>query len=390
MKRLLCMFFTLALLLVILSACWDEVELEERGFIVGIAVDMEEEQDGKAIFEMTNQLVVPAGLNSTTQGGEGKGFRNLSQTGESIFETNSAISRQASRKLDAGHLELIVLSQEVAEQEKLFADILDVFTRHPNMRRGILLAISADKASDILYVEPEHVKLPAEYVGQLLENRDNLLTTEQVRIGDVQENLLQNSCFVIPLIEVLNKETVNYKGIAVFNGESGQMVGTLEGKEAEGRNFILGQDQEGSLSMEVGDDQMAFAILNGDSKITIKNENKENMQFQVDIEVESRIAEYGGAKDIYKYQSEFEKKLENQIKDIAEATVKKVKDELQVDVLNLGNHLRIKNYDLWEEIRNDWDYGKNYFSMSDIEINVNVSLREPGNTKRVEEKGEYK
>ncbi|MFD2044742.1 Ger(x)C family spore germination protein [Ornithinibacillus salinisoli] len=379
-----------SLFFILLAGCWDGIELEDRAFLAGVAVDLAEEQGGKLRFELTNQFVVPAGLGSATEAGGGKAFRNLSQTGESLYEINARISKQANRTINTDHVEIVVVSQNVAKKTGLFADVLDVFIRQQTMRRGILIAIVDGKAGDVLHVETEHVKIPGQYISELLENKQTPETIIPVRIGDIQESLLNNRSFIIPQVATFTKNSVNYEGIAVFHGHTSQMVDTLNGDDAKGLNFIIGNGQEGSVTADVEEEQVTYIISNGSSKIKLKNRDKENMSFEVDMDITASIVEYFGTLDFYKKnnQEKFEKALEEKIKTLTEGTVEKVKDELQVDVLGLDNYLRMNHYSLWEEVKGDWDYGENYFSKSDIKVNVNTTVREPGNSIRVKKKGE--
>ncbi|MFC4023277.1 Ger(x)C family spore germination protein [Oceanobacillus longus] len=380
---------TYTLLLVMLAGCWDEKELEDRAFIAGISIDLADEQGEKTRFEMTNQLVVPSGLPTAGGGGSGKAFRNLTQTGESLNEINNAISRQANRKTNIEHLDLVLISKDLAKEERLFADIMDVFIRQANMRRGILMAVVDGKAKDLLAVETEHEKIPAQYIGELLETPQVTETTEPVRVGDIQEHLLTNRSYILPEIKLYSDNSINYETLAVFQGHTGQMMGSLIGEEAKGLNLIIGENQRGSVTADVEGDQATFLVKEGSSKIKLKNKNKQNLEFQVDIEITASIAEYFGSIDFYKKEKlkKFEKALEDRIKKLAEDSAKKVKDDLQIDVLTFDEYLRMHHYDLWKEVEGEWDYGENYFAKSNIKINVTSKIEEPGNSIRIKKGG---
>ncbi|WP_087974641.1 Ger(x)C family spore germination protein [Oceanobacillus rekensis] len=381
-SKLPCLSFTFCLLFVFLTGCWDSVEVEERAFNTGIAVDLAEEQGENTTYEMTTQFVVPSGLGTAGEAGGGKAFRNLQQTGESLYDINASIARQTSEKSNIEHLDVVIISKDIAEETGLFTNILDVFVRQQNMRRGILLAIGDEKAKDILNVEAEQEKVPSQYVTKLLEGNENPITTEPVRVGDIQEYLLSNRSFIIPKLSVFSKNSINYEGLAVFRGKTGQMVDSLEGEDAKGLNMIIGKNQQGSITAAVDDDQVTYSISEGSSKIKLTNKDKNNLVFQVDIDLTAQIREFNGSLDFYKRENmdKVEKVLKEEIKKIAEGSVKKVKDDLQVDVLTFGNYLRIHHYALWKEVEKDWDYGENYFAKSDININVNTNVQTPGNS----------
>lgn len=378
----------LCILLSLLTGCWDSVEVEERAFNTGIAVDLAEEQGGRTTYEMTNQFVVPSGLGSATVPSGGKAFRNLHQTGESLYEINESISRQASDKNNIEHLDVVIISKDIVKEPDQFANILDVFIRQQNMRRGILLAIGDEEAKAILNVEPEQEKVPSQYVTKLLEGNDNLITTEPIRVGDIQEDLLNNRSFIIPKIAVYSKNSINYEGLAVFRGKTSQMVDILEGDDAKGLNMIIGKKQQGGIVADVEGNQATYSVLEGTSKIKLTNKDKNNLVFQVDIDVTAQIAEFSGSINLYQKANlhKVEKALAEEVKRVSEDAAAKVKDELQVDVLAFGNYLRIHHYALWKEVKANWDYGENYFAKSDINIHVNATVESPGSSIRVKEK----
>lgn len=381
--------FLLMILLVFLSGCWDNVEIEERGFISGIALDLAEEQGEE--FEMTEQFVVPAGLGTPSDGGGGTAYRNLSAVGQSLQEINSTIGRQANRIINTEHLDLIIISREIAETEETFSNVMDVFLRLQGMRRGILLAISDEKASDMLEIEPEHVKIPSQYIRELTENRKSSITTEPVRIGNIQEAMLDNRSFMIPLLSIRKEDSVEYEGLAVFLGNTDQMVGVLEGDEAKGVNFIIGKNQEGTVTRRFEGELVSFRIIHGKSEIQLKNKDKDHLKFHVNIELEAAIAEYTGSRnlDTEKEVNRFEKVLNEEVKKVVEDAIILVKDEYKVDVLTFHDFLRMYHHDLWKEVEKEWDHGENYFSKSDITVDVKSTLVRAGSSARTKgKKGE--
>ncbi|QGS68089.1 hypothetical protein CV093_03905 [Oceanobacillus sp. 143] len=73
---------------IFLTGCWGRVEIENRGFVIGTAIDLEGKQ-GNEKYEllMTNQLINPAAASTPSNGGGGgqKGFINISAKSESLF-----------------------------------------------------------------------------------------------------------------------------------------------------------------------------------------------------------------------------------------------------------------------------------------------------------------
>ncbi|MEK3907606.1 Ger(x)C family spore germination protein [Oceanobacillus sp. FSL W7-1309] len=375
-----------------LSACWDDAELEDREFIVGVAIDLVEDAgDGDKMFEMTQQSAVPAGLATATDSGSGKAYLNLSQTGKTLNQINAKISKQTNNMINTEHLKLILVSRELAEEPGLFTNVIDVFIRVQGFRRGIKVAIvdGESPAKEILNIDPGHAYIPAQYINELLENEVTPETMDPLRIGELQELLLNKSSFTVPLLTKHSASTANYESVSVFDGNSSRLVDTISGEDAMGLNFILGRNQVGSVSTEVEGEQIAFSIKHGNSKIKLINSNKDALAFHIDMNVEAQVEEYHGYKDYYTKEGvkQFEKVLDQKIKLMTERTIRKLKDDLQVDVMKLDDHLRMFHYDVWKQVKDNWDHGENYFANSGVTVDVNSVLVEPGSIIQIKRKG---
>ena len=381
------LFAVFILLSIVLYGCWDDVEIEERAFLSAVAIDLAEDgtNEDAQFIEMTEQLVVPAGLSTLTQPGDGKAFRNLSDTGKGVFEINSKISKQGSRKLNVEHLGLIVVSREIAETDGMLKNVFDVFIREQYMRRGILVAVVEGKAKDILEVQAEHIMIPAHYVIDLLEKDQSSIAKDPVRIGDIHEKLLTNRSFALPLISILNDKVLQYEGIAVIAHEPSRMAGSITGIDAEARHIMIGKGQQSVITLPVEGDIATLVIDNSNSKYTLTNQDKQSLAFRIDIDLTASVKEYYGDLDLFKKENveKFRVALENEVKQRAEQVLNMIKDEIQVDMLQIDDYLRIHHYRLWEEIKDDWDYGENLFSQSEIEIHVQVDIMDPGTSTKV-------
>ena len=64
---------------------------------------------------------------------------------------------------------------------------------------------------------------------------------EAARIGEVQEKMISNRSFVLPILE-LTKQGVQMDGAALFRGKDNKCVGNLSGEETLGMNYIIGKN----------------------------------------------------------------------------------------------------------------------------------------------------
>jgi len=382
---ILCFF-----LFIFLTGCWDQINIEERGFVIGTAVDKaDNHSDESQKLALTNQIVSPAGLGTPTEGGgDEPPYINLTTSGESIFAINRKMLKETSRPPFYEQLRLLVISEEVALDGDLFASMLDLFIRDQEMRRIIKVIIAEDKAKDVLEVDPKPEKLPVVHVDMTTENAFKSMDMIQpVILGRLHSYLLNDNSYVLPRISVHDKD-VDYTGVVVFNGLSNQMVGSLDASETKGMNLIKGNMNGGYIKFEVDNHNMNFEIERTNSKMTLVSEDPKNMDIQINIKVEGRLAEMYGSKTLLdsSYLAKMESKIADKVERLANKTIEKAQNDLKLDVLDIDKVLKQRHYHIWKKINKNWEYNENIFSKSNIKVSANVQVREVGATDRAKDK----
>ncbi|WP_431026753.1 Ger(x)C family spore germination protein [Lysinibacillus sp. LZ02] len=385
-KFVLIIFNIIAVLF--LTGCWDRIEIEQRAFAVGIAIDFNEDQNAQHnVIQITQQVIVPSVFNSAQDsGGDSQAFRNLTKSGETIFDANRNTTNLASRTISVTHLEVVLFSEEVVKEPKLFANLMDVFLREMEMHRTINVAIASGKAHNLLNVKPEHEKLPAIYIHGLLENEESVNVIKPITFGDIQENLLSKTSFIIPQIRKFNSKSVEYEGIAVFHGASNKVVGTFHEGEEKGVILMRGEVESGSIVTNIHGNKIANEILDMKREITLTNEDKNNLTFDVNLTVRSGIAEVLGVENLLseKNYAQIKKALEEEIKKVTRKSIDTLQNEMKADVLGLNQHLYKYHYQLWDSIKDNWEDGEDYFSKSKIKVNINVIIDQSGNINKAQ------
>ena len=370
-------------ILMFLTGCWDRIEIEERGFVIAVAIDSEKENK----ILLTQQLINPKAMNgsSNSQGGGGgsKRFLNVQEAGDSIFEIVRGVSTSTSRTPHYGHTKVIVISSDIAESDKM-AETLDFFIRSPVMRRSSILAISRGKAAEILEVKPKIESAPAMYIKSISENNyKNAEILPKVRIGDVHGYLFSNKSFVITMIEK-TKEKLDLSGVAVIHGKTNTMVGTLNRDETVALNYVTNEIDGGFIKTFHEEKPILYDIYNFYSDVEVQASDKNNISFTIKIRTEGGLAETFLSQDYLNEETftAFEEAIKKEILQKSTEAVEKAQNEYKVDYLNLGEYLRQNNYKLWNEVKDDWDSGENYFSSAKIDFDVQVRVRTTGSVNK--------
>ncbi|MBP2257712.1 Ger(x)C family spore germination protein [Virgibacillus alimentarius] len=389
-KQKLIQITTYFLMVILLTGCWDQINIEEHGFVVGSAIDKANDySDENMNLSLTNQIVSPAGLGTPAGGGNNKSpFVNVTATGTSIFTINRNMVQEISRAPFYEHVRLLIVSEEVAREPEIFASILDIFIRDQEMRRGIKIMIAKNKAKELLEIKPEPEQLPVRYLDMISDNNyKSIDMIDPVTLGNVHDFLLNNKSYVLPKIS-LSENEVDYKGAAVFHGLNDNMVAELTAQETKGMNLVKGDVNGGVIKFKVEDHVMTFELEGAKSKIKIDPKDPKNMDISVNVEVEGRLAEMYGSKTLLdpSYLSKIEEKVAKKIEKLANQTIDKAQKEMKLDIFDFDKILKQKHYSIWKRIKKDWEDGENYFANSRIDVSADVQIRETGATNRAKGK----
>ncbi|WP_163529908.1 Ger(x)C family spore germination protein [Halobacillus ihumii] len=382
-----------SLFLVFLTGCWDQVQIEQRGFVLGAAIDLKNApSNGDLSFALTYQIVAPGGMGggkAQGQSGQQKPFFNVTARGGNMFDITRNMASETSRTPYLGHNQLIIISSEAAKIPHAFANILDLFLRDHEMRRTVKVLIAADQAKGVFEFKSPTEKLPVSHIVSITENaRKNIAIAPPLEIGEVHEYLLIGRSVAVPLISMSSQDKKpQINRAAVYHGPSERMVDILSSEETKGLNLIKGKVQGGAVTIEVEGRSVVYEIRRAKSSIVPKINGKDDIKFNVSIETEGRIAESFANID-YKDPanvSKVEKKVEKELERLAAVALEKLHEDLQVDVFDFGRYVKRADYQLWMSIKEDWDSGENYFSQSTITVQTDTVVRSEGSVLDTEE-----
>jgi spore germination protein len=372
-------------LVVFTTGCWDRVEIEERGFVVGAGIDLSHEEEAeKGQFTLTFQFVIPAGLQSKEGGGKNgsknAAFFNLSSSASTMFAAARNMSYMTSRSPYLQHLRLILISQDLAASGEL-ATTLDLFLRDHEMRRATKIMVTEGEARNLLDMHPKNEKLPAMYFESAsLNPTKSSRIYPPTNIGDVQAYILSKSSFVLPKMRKRNEEVV-VSGAALFDG-SQKLKGFLNDDETSGLNILRGTAQDGVLEFRLNGHFMAYEIKGLRRTIQADVSHPERIRFNLQLDMEGNIGETQEPIELLDpgQLAEIEERIAKQLTQLTSRTLQKVQQEYGVDVLGLREYLARNHHGVWESIKDDWEQGEQLFTRSEISVDVRTKVRIVGST----------
>lgn len=403
LKRPVSVLFALALL-VLTAGCWDRVEIEERGFVVGVAIDvpkspqkpeqkqagLEKNPRGNARYAVTYQFVVSGKLQSASGSNSpapGQAYLNLTSEGETLIDIDKQLAGRTSRFPYYEHLKVIAISEELARNEHEFARVLDFFLRDPEMRRSAKVFVAAGEARDILNVEPSNEKLPVMYINSVSENSvKNARILPETKLGEIHEYLLGQRSFVVQrIMSAEDKHEVKLEGAAVIRGVNSQLAGMLGPEETEGLNLLTGKFRTGIVKAEVKNNLVACDLSIKKRTIDADVSDPEHIRFRIRIEAEGTLGEsFEQSLDVLKRKSIglVEQAAEREIVRMTKAAIRKLQHDFQADAMGLGANLHQNHHTVWKQVGRDWEKGKRYFTQCEIQVEPRVIIRRTGTVNR--------
>ncbi|MBP1961511.1 Ger(x)C family spore germination protein [Paenibacillus aceris] len=386
-RRILCAI-CFSCTLTLLTGCWDRVEINQRGFVVGVAID-KPEGESKSTYKGTYQMVVPGGLklssaNSSSTNNNphaGQAYFNISTTEHSMPSIAARISSRTSRSPYFEHLRMIIISGDAAKHEASLPDILDYYLRNSEMRRSVQILIADGKASDILGIFPNNESTPVDYISSIAKNnqKTNYMLSES-RIGDVHEFLIKHESFVI---QTIKKEDggVTLNGSAIIDGKTKQLLGFLNGEETQGLNFITKRIKGGIVESKVDGQIVGLKVERSNRKIYVQQTSPEHVNFTIKIIVEGTLDKSITNIDPSegKIVDALEKSLEDTISSTTHKVIKKLQQTYKKDALGLGAYLFQNHNKMWKPLAANWEACANLFSQAGIDVQVEVIVRRVGN-----------
>ncbi|AXF57436.1 Ger(x)C family spore germination protein [Salicibibacter kimchii] len=358
-----------------LVGCWDLREIEEMGFVMGVAMDPGEDNKQRTTY----QIAIPEALKVEAEGsGMQQAYFNVTGSDLTDMQVSRDIATKTSRRANFEHLQVIILNQELVK-EGLTNHLLDFFLRDHEMRTRNLVFISLGEAKSVFDTDVDLENMPAMYMPILAErHRPVLQMPREITMGDLASHAIGRRSYLVPLVEEDEANTIKIGGVAIFLGKTNTMIGTLEEEDIEGFNLVVGEAEQGVLEVPFEDRGVFnFEIMNLNSNISYERKQGEDY-FQIHIQTEGLLAEKwidGIEINNPKTLIHLEEAVEQEMKKKAEEVIQKMQEEYQADVFEFLQYVRVKEYNYWNEINEDWDGDGGPFSEANINVDIEAKIR---------------
>lgn len=363
------------LMSLLVTGCWDTLELEKRLIVASLTLDKSKEG-----YELNVQVPIPTlivgggeggggGIGGGGSGGSGP-VQNFNGTGKTLSKALSQIQNQNSLPLFYGYTLTVLFGEKLAREG--IANTLDTFRRNPEIRRQLWPVVVQGEAKKALKVETKLEQIPTYYLKNMLESNQRSGRIPASTLGDFFINI-SNDYMEVPLLNYIKpmKNTFMWSGVAVFNKD--RMIGLLNKEETS--VLVQLREQKNGWSMEVpcpvGEGKMVFRPTGVKRKFTISKEHS----VEIDINVDGELAEkscgfkMSDSRSVTLVEREVAKGYERE----AKALIAKAQNDFKLDIFLIGRYVHAYHPAIWE--RRDWQA---QFRDMPVRVKYNIKLERMG------------
>lgn len=375
----------LIIILFTLTGCWNYKELNSLAIATGFAVDIVDNE-----YEVT-VLISNAQKESSSDSKGSASAAVYKGKGKTIFEAIKDASLSISKEIYVGHIEVLVLSEEIAKTKTL--EVIDFFFRYPYTRNQFLLVIAENtKAGDTFEITTPLETYPSQNISKNLEITDKLQGyVYTVTFNDFVKMIIEEGINpTLPTISIegsveegnkednikQNKPNTYLKlgTMAIFKGSNLVGIGTKD--QTKGINFINDQITTTLITSQYENSNIVVEINDSSTKVEV-DLNKEIPKFKIKIDTIGTITEVTNKVKIE------EPELIDKIKKLSEEEIKRICNdginyakEMKTDVFGFGNMIYKKDNDFWKKIKENWN--DEMFQKVEVELEINLDLKTKG------------
>lgn len=366
---------------ILLTGCWDNVEIDRKAFVSTIAVDLgkniKERESLKALKPNDAFSERPLDILNVTYGfpdirnmdKEKGAAKELAVTvgGYSMTDTYFKALAESSRTLYFSHSKVLFLSDKLFKYPELVKEVMDYIEREPSLNRTIIMAIVEGKAEDYVNFKPLMEENIENYIVSLMGNSSKNGSMYPVSLNSYIDTSTKSSTNMLPLfkLEEGNKKLV-LSGMALI--KDFQIAGYLNDKQVTDIQLLRGDIGSCKKVIYKNGHPVDYYIRDVSTKVDMKLVD-DKLVLDYKIFTEGNIKGYFTDANLFdkelitELQNNFNESMEKELVSVAAMT----KDKMKIDILNVEEKLKKYHPKLWETLQSRWPE-----ALYNAEVRVNV------------------
>ncbi|WP_375533171.1 Ger(x)C family spore germination protein [Paenibacillus terreus] len=369
--RLVLRLLAVLTVLPLLSGCWENQELNEIAFVLGLGID--KAKDG---YKVSMQVVIPSQIESAGGGG-GTPVTLYTYKVPTVYEAFRNFTLKSPRQSYLGHVRVLIIGEELARSG--MAETLDVLKRSREMRTDYYILVAKHaKASEVLSVFTPLEKIPANSMFKSAKASDKATAaTITVQMDEFMNSLVtEGQQPVLTGVEIIGKSgggqvkniqniqpatKLHFGDVAVFRKD--RLVGWLNELESIGFSYAMDRVYTNSGAI-FGNDGKKIVVeaLSSHTKRKVKIINgKPHIYLHASLVANIQAVQSGMDITTPSALAKLEQEGEKRVVRLMETTVDTLIDKYNSDALGFGQLIYKDDPKAWRELRKEGatDYLKN-------------------------------
>ncbi len=395
------------LLMLGVTGCWDRVEINERAFVLALAVDkfdyseieekkeqeQKEQEQGETggrqqqdsvrdpVDSPRNRLVVSMVFPNVgllkSEGAiipEDAKFA-LSTVGPNIFEAVRQLNTRMNSKTFFGHVKAVLVGEELLKDKKLFLEVLDQLERDHEIGRKIYFLAVKGKAKDALFIKPLVEPIVGRYLDQIFQQR-RTGRFHGKNLGQIVTSIRETGAALVPRLIVGEKEFKVAGACVIKDNKHRGWLGEIETRAAQWIDNMAGQ---GIISVDINGISTPFELTELKRQLKISRDERGNIYLDILLKAEGNIA--GHILEVHeevmdeKFIAKVEEAVNKNMAAQCSGVMNKLQKEFRVDIWGIGDHIRKFHPEIWDDIKDNW---KEVFPEMRVGISADIKVRRVG------------
>lgn len=389
MKNKIIKLIPVMMISLLLTGCWDSVEIDRKAFVSTIGIDIGDDIDVRSkminskestsekSIENNNTLRVTYGFPDVRNMNAKKGTAAelaITVDGYSMTDAYFKAIGKSSRTLHFGHSKLLLLSDELFQYPEILKEIMDYIEREPSLNRSVTMIIVKGKAKDYAKVKPEMEENIHNYVTSLMGNSSKNGTVAPITLTKYIDMLKSYDISMLPVFSLENEKDIELKGMAVIKDFT--IKDYLNNNQITDIQILRGDIGACRKAINRDGHNIDYYLKNVDKNLHIGYENNK-LQLEYVINTEGTLKGYHTEAERLDSGiiEEIEKQFDESMKKDFEEIINFTSNSLKLDVIDIGSDIRRFHRGIWSEVENNWPEA---LKTAEISIKVNNDIRNIG------------
>lgn len=313
-----------ALTALLLTGCYDKVELEERAFAGALSVDYSDE--GIVLG------IEPLSLSEENDSGDDDEGRNIGQkTKESLAVAMIAMNDASPKTLSYGLSKAVIFGEELLEDDEQLKAAAAALVKNGEICGKLLVMATRGEASELLKNEPENEKSLGFYIQKHYKNAARQASsTLMLELETFAEALRRGDGVLIPLISFDDEsKRFEFSGAAVVKEG---LMGFVEEDEINGLCWVKGLGAGRILHLDEDDERATLRVSRQRARISFYEDEGLVCRLRVNVQ---GVLEENTNFDAKSAEKAFAKKISDEIRETQKSLAK-----LGIDGYGLADKLQ--------------------------------------------------